>query len=179
ADEVGGHVGVEQVAHGVDEHPPRFPPTQRLIQLVGMQSQSEAWTGRAGVPVVLIAGLAHRFQPLRQSEGVAVVTAGRHPVAARRRIPRPIGPLDRRVSHWPPPPRSGGTASAATSTARRSTPEQSRRLPSGSSNQSHTSHFCSLSITTRARTGTQSSHPTALKLSSYSEYRHSERSLGC
>src|SRR5690606_17238915 len=35
------------------------------------------------------------------------------------------------------------------------------------------------SITTRARTGTQSSHPTALKLSSYSEYRHSERSLGC
>src|SRR5690554_6455264 len=43
----------------------------------------------------------------------------------------------------------------------------------------HTSHFCSLSITTRARTGTQSSHPTAVKLSSYSEYRHSERSLGC
>ena len=74
-DEVERYVGVEEVAHRVDEHQPRRAPRVRDGQSVGVERQREAGAARAEVAVVAVLGLAHGLEPLGERERVAVVTA--------------------------------------------------------------------------------------------------------
>lgn len=65
-----------------------------------MQGELEARPARRRVAVVLVLGRPHRLEPLGQGLRIAAVAARRHPIAARGRVPRRLGPLDRRlVSH--------------------------------------------------------------------------------
>ncbi len=98
---------VRKVGHRVDEYEPRLPPPARNAQRVRVHGDCEPRAGCPRVAVVLVFGLAHRLEPARQGQGVAVVAAGRDPVTAGRGVPGGGGPLDRAaVSHAGSPPRS-------------------------------------------------------------------------
>ena len=65
-----------------------------------MQGEAEAGAAVLGVAVVLVPGVAHGLEALRQGERVAVVTAVRGAVAAGAWVPGCLGPLDARpVGH--------------------------------------------------------------------------------
>jgi len=68
-------------------------------QCFGISTVSSCSVGAKPGPLVrgspsLVLGLAHRLEPRRQSEGVAVVAARRSAVAAGGGVPRRLGPLD-------------------------------------------------------------------------------------
>ena len=103
ADEVERHVGMEEIAHRVDEHQPRRAPSVGDGQGDLVEGQRESGTAGAGIAIVAVLGLAHRLEPIGERERVAVVTARRRAVTTRGRVPRRLGPLDARtVGHGPP-----------------------------------------------------------------------------
>ena len=104
ADEVERHVGVEEIAHRVDEDQPRRAPRVGDAQGVLVDGQGEARAACARVAVVAVLGLAHGLESLGERERVAVVAARRRAVAARGRVPRRLCPLDAgTVGHSPLP----------------------------------------------------------------------------
>ena len=68
---------MEEVAHGVHEDHAGRPPPVGELQQVFVQCEAEAGAAVLGVAVVLIPGIAHGLQTLRQRERVAVVAAVR------------------------------------------------------------------------------------------------------
>lgn len=67
-----------------------------------MQREPETWSTRPRVTIELVLRRAHRLEPLRQRERVAMITPRRYAVTPGGRVPRCLGPLDRRlVSHAP------------------------------------------------------------------------------
>lgn len=74
-DERRGDLGVEEVAHGVDEHLAGPLPAVGPVQQVPVQGDAEPGAAETGVAVGLVAGVAHRFETLRQGERVAVIAA--------------------------------------------------------------------------------------------------------
>jgi len=99
SDELVGHVLVEQIGHGVDEHPARRTPTQRSVHNVPVHREPEPRAAGARVTVALILLGPHAFQPLRHCQRIAVVGAGADLIAPGGRIPDLIGPLDRGRAH--------------------------------------------------------------------------------
>ena len=85
---------MEEVAHGVHEHHAGRSPPVGELQQVFVQCEAEAGAAVLGVAVVLIPGIAHGLQALRQGERVAVVAAVRGAVAAGAGVPSCLGPLD-------------------------------------------------------------------------------------
>ena len=84
-DEIGRDLLVEQVAHRIDEDPPRPFPRKRLGQPLRAPREVES----------VLEGMAGRAaKPLREALGVAVVAAARDLRAARHRVPRRVRPLD-------------------------------------------------------------------------------------
>ncbi len=98
---------VEQVLlAGSAKHQPRLPPPARNAQRVRMHGGREPRARCPRITVVLVLRLAHRLEPARHGQGVAVVAAGRDPVTAGRGVPGGGGPLHRAaVSHAGSPPR--------------------------------------------------------------------------
>ena len=91
ADELLGHVLMEQVTHRVQKDTARFAPSERERELIGVECQVEA---------VAIARVAHRLEPRRETFRVAVFAARADLRAAGDRIPGRVSPLDRAlVSH--------------------------------------------------------------------------------
>ena len=80
------HVVVEQIAHRVHEDRLRRAPPKRELQYLRLQGEVEP---------VLVVRLPRRLQPLRPPLGAAVLAARADLRAARHRIPRRLGPLDR------------------------------------------------------------------------------------
>jgi len=80
-----GHTGVEQVAHGVDEHKPGRAPTEWLRQLFGNQAQ---------VKTLFIGMPRDPSKSFGKPLGIAVLAAGTYPRAAADRVPRCVSPLD-------------------------------------------------------------------------------------
>lgn len=90
-DAVGWNVFVKEVAHRVDEDLPRASPVQRLLKLLGHQSQVEPLL--EGVP-------RHAAETLREHLRVAELAARTHLDAASHRIPSCVRPLDgRAITH--------------------------------------------------------------------------------
>jgi hypothetical protein len=94
-----------KVAHRVDEDHPWATPTLGELQLGRVHGDAEAGSAGPRVAVMLVLGLAHRFQPRGQREGIAVVAALRDPVATSHGVPGGPGPFDcapvAHVSHRP------------------------------------------------------------------------------
>ena len=91
SDEIGRDVFVEQVAHRVDEDLPRPFPVQRLLQLLGHESEIEALFKRVS---------GHTAKALSEDLRIAELAAGAHLCAASDRVPSRVGPLNRRpVAH--------------------------------------------------------------------------------
>ena len=85
-DEIGWYTLVEQVAHRIDEDPTRPFPRKRLVQPLRAQCEVES----------VLEGMAGRTtKPLGEALGIAVIAAACDLGAARHRIPRRVGPLDR------------------------------------------------------------------------------------
>ena len=87
-DECGGDGFVEQVAHRVHEHKPRFLPRERFFQYGLVNGEVES------VPVFFN---AHRVEPCRHSLGVAMLAAVADLRTARHRVPGGLGPFDARL----------------------------------------------------------------------------------
>ena len=67
-----------------------------------MQRKPEAWPTRPRVTIELVLRRAHRLEPFRQRERVATIAPRGCAIATSGRVPRCLGPLDRRlVSHAP------------------------------------------------------------------------------
>lgn len=79
-DEVERDLGVEQVAHAVDEHPAWLPPVHRLIESVGMTLH----VGKSPLPPESV---CYRLR-------IAVLAALGHFRAARDGIPGAVSPFD-------------------------------------------------------------------------------------
>ena len=85
-DEISRYPLVEQVAHRIDEDPPRPFPRKRLLQPLRAQCEIE--------PV--LEGMAGRVaKPLGEAFGITVIATARDLRAARHRIPSRVRPLDR------------------------------------------------------------------------------------
>lgn len=69
-DEIQGHPGVNQVAHRVDEHDERQSPFVGIAESADMGGDAETGTAGPRVAVVLVLGLPHRLQSLRQGQRV-------------------------------------------------------------------------------------------------------------
>jgi len=95
ADEVLGHILVEEVAHGIYEDVARLFQVQRIVEHVGMTGHREA---------VAVVGLAHGLQPRGHALRVAVAAAGAGLGASGDRIPCGVGPFDARLRHGGRPP---------------------------------------------------------------------------
>ena len=79
---------VEQVAHRVHKHEPRFFPSERFFQCRLVKGEVEP------VPVFFN---AHRLEPCRHSLSVAMLAAVADLRAARHRVPGGFGPFDARL----------------------------------------------------------------------------------
>jgi hypothetical protein len=88
-----------KIRHAVDEDLPRLAPAKRLEEGVGVEGDAEAGPGGAGVAAGLVFRLAHGLEPLGQGQGIAVVAAGRDPVAAGGGVPGDLGPFDGAGAH--------------------------------------------------------------------------------
>src|SRR5689334_12309190 len=90
-DVVGWNVFVKEVAHRVDEDLARASPVQRLLELLGHQSQVEP----------MLEGMSrHAAETLTEHLRVAEFAARTHFRAAADRVPRRVRPLNRRaVAH--------------------------------------------------------------------------------
>ena len=76
-----GTPGVEEVAHAVDEDDAGRPPSPWLLEGVRVQREPGSGPARELRAIALVLGEAHRLQPLREGEGVAVVATRRGAVA--------------------------------------------------------------------------------------------------
>jgi hypothetical protein len=86
---------VKQIAHRVHEYKSRLPPLIGKLEAIRVKSNSEARTACPGVTVQLVLGVPHSLQALGERQGIAVVTAGRDTIAARRWVPGCFRPLNR------------------------------------------------------------------------------------
>lgn len=93
-----GNAWVKEVRHAVYEDASRLSPPERLTEFVRVQSKPEAWAIGA---VILVAGVPHRLEALRERCRVAMVAPGRDPPTPCRGVPGEVGPLDRGCAHPP------------------------------------------------------------------------------
>lgn len=90
-DVVGWNAFVKEVAHRIDEDLARASPVQRLLKLLGHQSQVKALLERVS---------RHAAETLREQLRVAKFAARAHLRAAANGVPRRVRPLNRRaVAH--------------------------------------------------------------------------------
>jgi len=87
-DERQGHLGVKEVAHGVDEDGLGLLPRQGEGEHLGLQGEGEA---------VDVVGLPHRLEALGHPLGIAVQAARADFGAPRDGVPGGFGPLDGRA----------------------------------------------------------------------------------
>lgn len=87
-DVAGGHILVEEIAHGVHEDRPGLPPTKRQIKHLGLQGQLEP---------VCVVRLAHGLKALSHGFRIAMQAARADLGATCDRIPGSLSPLDRRM----------------------------------------------------------------------------------
>src|ERR1035437_5406137 len=66
------------------------------LELISMEGHCKSRTRRFWIAVSLIFRIAHHLEAPRQSEGVTVITAGRHAIASCCWVPCRFGPLDTR-----------------------------------------------------------------------------------